>query len=640
MPNLEHLLREHRELLPVLAQRWGVKAGKRSEEDIIAALQIAMLDPARVESVYDSLEQKARGVLQSLIGAKPTKNQMVAAIFNAMNGQVRKLGAGGIEREKPHEKPTTTAETLYYWGLVGFTNLPGPGAVLTKIAYIPDDLAALLPSHKTGYSAAQLSKELGEHDEITHDDADDDDNDAPSIPDTPSLSTDIAQPEPASAKPVKTPVKKAKVVEPEPEPTPTPIAPPQSAVDSGRLPRLEALDNPRPADTSLVDDFTTLLAFLQVSTAHAESAPYAVRLDDAARKTLTPHLIVKDAARLDFALLIGVTAGMIEFHDGKAYCKRVEARRWLESPRSAQLQLLAEAWLRSSEYVDMVHVPGLTVEENGYSGVPNDARNEALRLIYDLAPLDAPWLTDEFIARVFNLNPYFQRSEFDGWYIRGGDNKYLKGAENWDAIDGALLDFYLTGPLYWLGLLTIGDGAVQFNGYGRAFMNREAFPSRPEPTEAPILEGDGTLLVGRGYSRFERFQLARFTSWVRPPTSPTEPYVYRVDAAGIQRGAGQGIQTDQIDAFLKRVTLTGLPQYVSALLGNWRGGAQTTVSLERLIVLRTNSVETLNAILKEPSLRRYLGARLGDTDVIVRPDQWEALQKALGDSGVNVDVKL
>lgn len=635
MPNLEHLLREHRELLPVLAQRWGVKAGKRSEDDIIAALQIAMLDPARVESVYDSLDSKARGVLQSLVGAKPTKNQMIAAIFSAMNGQVRKLGAGGIEREKPHEKPTTTAENLYYWGLVGFTNLPGPGAVLTKVAYIPDDLAALLPMHKTAYSAKALSKELGEHDEIGHGDDDDDEDAFPEDEDVSSVAADpIPEPMPEPTKPVKAAPKKPKSVESPPLPAPEP-----APVDS-RLGRLETLDNPRPADTSLVDDFTTLLAFLQVTSAQAETVPYSARLDEAARKQLIAHLIVKDEARLDFALLIGVTSGMIEFHDGKAYCKRAEARRWLESSRGAQLQQLAEAWLRSSEYVDMAHVPGLTVEDNGYGGVPADARNEVLRLIYDLVPLDSAWSTDDFIARVFQLNPYFQRSEFDGWYIRGADNRYLKGVENWDALDGALLDFYLTGPLYWLGLLTVGDGAVQFNGYGRAFMNREAFPSRPDPEDHPILDNDGTLKVGRAYSRFERFQLARFTSWVKPPTSPTEPYVYRVDAAGIQRGAGQGIQTDQIDAFLKRVTVGTLPQYVSALLGNWRGGAQTSVSLERLLVLRTNSVEAMDAILKEPSLRRYLGARLGPTDVIVRADQWEALHKALGDSGVNVDVKL
>lgn len=617
MPKLEHLLREHRELLPVLAGRWGVKAAKRSDDDIISALLIAMLDPVRLESVYDGLDAKARGAIQSLVSAKPTKNQMMANIFTMMNGEVRKLGAGRIEREKPHENPASVAEVLYYWGLIGFTNLPGVGGALLKTAYIPDDLAAMLPTHKTSYSAAVLTTELGEDDEIDHGDDDEDE-------DEPAVEVEAAAPPPVRQKPAAAPAPEPVVAE----------------TDAVRLTRLDGLDNPRPAETSLVDDFTTLLAFLQVTSAQAEPLPYAARLDEAARKLLMPHLIVKDAARLDFALLVGVTSGMVEFHDGKAYCRRAEARRWLESPRSAQLQALADAWLRSTEYVDLAHVPGLTLEDNGYSGVPEQARREALRLMADLVPLDAPWSTDEFIARVFELNPYFQRTEFDGWYVRGADDRYLRGVENWDAVEGALLDFYLTGPLYWLGLLTVGEGAVQFNAYGRAFMSREAFPSRPDPDERPILDGEGNLLVTRGFSRFERFQLARFTSWVKPPASPSEPYVYRVDAAGIQRGANQGIQTDNIDTFLRRVTGAALPQYVAGLLGNWRGGAQTSVALERLIVLRTNSVEAMDAILKEPALRRYLGARLGPTDAIVRADQWEALQRALGDTGVEVEVKL
>ncbi len=618
MPKLEHLLREHRELLPILAERWGVKTTKRStDETLIAGLLVAMLDPSRLEAVYDGLDAKARGVLQSLVGAKPTRNQMAAAIFGAMNGQVRKLGPGAIERDKPHETPKTTAETLHYWGLVGFTNLPQPNGSLNKVAYIPDDLADLLPTHKSAYSRTRLEQELGQHDEITRED---EDFDEPS-------DLDADDDDGADEAPVSPPAAVAPAA---------PVAVP----DSGRITRLDSMENARAADTSLVDDFTTLLAFLQVTASAVEAMPYGVRLASEARQRLAPHLIVKEAARLDFALLIGVTAGMVEFHDGKAYCKRAEARRWLESPRAVQLRTLAQAWQRSAEYVDLAHVPGLTVEENGYAGVPTDARQAALALMAKHIPLDGPWSIDEFIGLVYQFNPTFQRTEYDSWYVRGADGSYLKGADNWDAVDGALLEFYLAGPLHWLGLVTIGEGAAQFNGYGRAFLSGEAFPARPEPDDRPLLEADGTLRVGRGYSRFERFQLARFTSWVSPPAAPTEPYVYRVDAAGVQRGAGQGIQVDQIEAFLQRVTGAKLPQYVAGLLGNWRGGAQTSVTMERLIVLRTNSVEAMDAIVKAPALRRFLGARLGPTDAIVRAEQWEELQKALGDAGVTVEVRL
>jgi hypothetical protein len=118
--------------------------------------------------------------------------------------------------------------------------------------------------------------------------------------------------------------------------------------------------------------------------------------------------------------------------------------------------------------------------------------------------------------------------------------------------------------------------------------------------------------------------------------------VYRLDAAGIQRGAQQGINTDQIGTYVQRLIGEGqqIPPFVANLLQQWRGGAQASVVLENLLVLRTNAEEVLNAIYKNPELRRYLGARLGPLDVIVRADQWEALNVALGDAGVNVEVRL
>ena len=48
----------------------------------------------------------------------------------------------------------------------------------------------------------------------------------------------------------------------------------------------------------------------------------------------------------------------------------------------------------------------------------------------------------------------------------------------------------------------------------------------------------------------------------------------------------------------------------------------------------------LDALWDNPPLRRYFGARLGDTAVIVRADQWQALSAALGESGIEVDARL
>ena len=64
----------------------------------------------------------------------------------------------------------------------------------------------------------------------------------------------------------------------------------------------------------------------------------------------------------------------------------------------------------------------------------------------------------------------------------------------------------------------------------------------------------------------------------------------------------------------------------------------SSVTLERLLVLRTTSIEVMNFILENPALRRYLGARLGDLAVVVRADQWEALRSALDEKGIALEV--
>ena len=630
---LETWLKEHPELLPILVKRWGLKPEKRKADDP-AAIAALMLDPARADSVYGSLDTKQRDALRMLHGSG---NKLAEPMFFAINKEIRKMGAGQIESQKPHEKPLGPAEALYYGGFVALGTDQLSNKSLGPIVYIPDDLANILPFHKTGY------ENLEPIDETEFDEEDDEGDESeeivtPAAPvASPPKSAPVA-PAPRTVTPKKeAPAPQAKTAPPPARKAPAPEPEPAAASDRPR--RLASVTNARPADTSLVDDLTTLLAFFQVVSANLSDT---LQLDEPTRRVITAHLIVKDAARIDFMLQLGITAGLIELQGGKAYTKRAESRRWLEAPRGAQIQLLAETWRDSDLYVDLVHVPGLTVEEDGWSYDPVDARKALLELIHDLVPQDGAWSVDELIEEIYQTAPDFQRigGDFDSWYIKGGDGEYLSGFESWPAVEGALVEFVLYQPMYWLGLLTKGDDSVQFNAYGRAFIGGQPFPQRPDPTDQPTLDSDGTVRIGRSTSRFDRFQVARFTSWVSPATA-TEPYVYRIDAKGIERGAEQGINTDQIATYIQRLIGDApLPQFVATLLQQWRGGAQAGVSLEHQLILQTKSQEVLDAIYNNPDLRRYMGRRLGTTDVIVRADQWEQLVSALENSGVSVNVRL
>ena len=137
-------------------------------------------------------------------------------------------------------------------------------------------------------------------------------------------------------------------------------------------------------------------------------------------------------------------------------------------------------------------------------------------------------------------------------------------------------------------------------------------------------------------SRFDRFQLARFSTWVEAG----DPYIYKLDVQGIQRANMQGITTEHIAAFLQRnLGHIAIPAPIQKLLDNWQGpSAAGEVTIEQVLVIRTTSPEMMTRIFDTPEYRRFLGARLGPMACIIRSEQWEELRDALGADGIAVEV--
>jgi hypothetical protein len=551
-------------LLPTLAKVWKAGITGLDVAGSIPVLSAAMLDAVRAEAVWDSLTDEQRGALQMVTGSG---GKMPKAMFTRVFGDIRKMGAAQIEREKPLENPASIAEGLYYRGLIAeaFEQADtGPRVVV----YVPEDLARVLPMRKTSYSNLQSES-------------------------------------------------------------------PQAVDDAPIVEPLEDVQHIQQADTSIVDDMTTLLAYLQL----ASPTLVGDSLTPEDQAAILGFLLKPHEERISFLFGLGISADLIEIQNGKAYPKRAETRRWLSAARATQVQSLADGWRGSSFYRDLWHVVGLHPDPGGeldeYDAVV--ARDNVLEMIKDLAPKQEWWSLEAFIDAVKETDPDFQRpgGDYDSWYIRNDENEYLKGFESWDAVEGALLEFYVTGPMHWLGLVDRAEDAARLTAYGRAFLGLSPWPAPAEAEDKVTVKDDGTLLISRKVSRVDRFQAARFTTWV----SAGDPYVYRLDAAGIQQAGEQGINTGHIASFISRALGdTALPASIAQLLDNWRSGASAAVTLEKLMVLRTTAPETLDKIAETPALRRYLGARLGLMAVIVRAGQWEALHAALGEQGIQVEL--
>ena len=341
-----------------------------------------------------------------------------------------------------------------------------------------------------------------------------------------------------------------------------------------------AADQPEaitPADTAIVDDMATLLAYLQVAAVEAradEGAPAPAPLPPGHVDTLAPFLLRPEVERLDFLLGLARSLSLIAPRDGLLKPVSPQARRWLEAARSEQVRTLAVAWRESGDYNDLAHTPGLIVETADND--PTLARRLILKAVGGLPP-DSWWVTEGVISAIKETEPDFQRpgGDYDSWYIRderSGD--YLTGFDSWDAVEGRLLHFILNGPLHWLGLADLGRHAGRtlgrLNAYGRAFAADRDWPSRPDEAAAIKLAEDGTAEASRHLNRYDRFQLARFTVWL--PLAG-ETYRYRLSPRGLRRAAIQGIQPAHIRAFLTRATGSErLPDGVETLLRRWSQG--------------------------------------------------------------------
>jgi hypothetical protein len=578
MHKLQHVLKNSDSGVRIaFAQTWGVAIAKLSEDKQIAALQAAMLEAERVEALWETLNQDQRGALQMLASQKNLCLSL--SQFQSLFGKIRKMGRGEIEREQPHKNPASVAEALYYRGLIAEDFQPLQGQ-LQPVVFIPQDLAALLPLHKTSYSDLE-----GDEDDLPDED-DEDEEEA----DSPSLT--LGQ--------------RASAALPSTTMTPLPEAPQGAQL----------------ADTSVIDDLVTLLAFLRVQPLRVEGDSFLPA--DAER--VLPHLLRPDLARLTFLLCLGVSGELITSQDGLAYVRRDGLQRWLGLARYAQLRHLADAWLTSRAYHELWHVADLSPDDN-FAYDPQLARQTLLEALRE-APPQAWWPMPTLISRIKAQQPNFQRSEYDSWYIRGPQNAYLRGFESWDAVEGALLAFLMNGPLHWLGLLDVAQGAAHLTAYGRGWLGLAPYPQPPDPDEKIVVRADGTLIASRKVARVERFQAARFSQWLG---LQGDQYHYRIDAQSLAWAAEQGIHGPQIEAFLRRQLPEGrdLPAPLLRLLHAPTPGAASSVSLERAIVLRTTSKEMLDHLFDDPKTRRFLGARLGDLAVIVRPEGAEALQSAL-----------
>ncbi len=137
MPDLTHMLSSYDGgLLNIIAAAWGIEIDEISETSIAAQVAAGMLAAAENGEMVSSLPEAARAALDRLISEG---GRLPFTVFTRQSGEIRSMGAGRRDRERPDHNPASPAESLWYAGVIGKAFLddrPSP----REFVFIPDDL--------------------------------------------------------------------------------------------------------------------------------------------------------------------------------------------------------------------------------------------------------------------------------------------------------------------------------------------------------------------------------------------------------------------------------------------------------------------------------------------------------------------
>ncbi len=127
--------------LQIVAELWGVSFDSPEVESMREVLAATLLEPGRAAEMAESLPPVGREALEDLLRSG---GKLPWALFIRRHGEVREMGPGRRDRQRPHLNPVSGAEVLWYRALVTRAFLDTPDGP-QEHACIPADLLAVLP---------------------------------------------------------------------------------------------------------------------------------------------------------------------------------------------------------------------------------------------------------------------------------------------------------------------------------------------------------------------------------------------------------------------------------------------------------------------------------------------------------------
>lgn len=620
--------------LRIAASLWGIELASSAPAEAATELSESMLDAELMEEVIAALPDPARDALQSLFDAG---GRLPWAQFARRFGDIREMGPGRRDREQPHARPNSAAETLYYRALIGKAFFDTPSGS-QEFAFLPDDLMQALefigfepgeaPAPEPEEPASPPAKTPApepEYADLTE-------------PEYADLEETIPGDEPESVVLPTVSARKPPVIRLPVSPAFAELRENEEMKGSGRAATPAEKAHAWPANDHILDDLTTLLAALRLgieAPALAVPAPVLTGLLAASR------------------LIIPSSSGQGARGEG---LQPEAVKTFLEAPREAALASLVDAWQSSETFNELRLLPGLAFE-GAWDNQPLVTREFILNLLEPI-PEGAWWSIPSFIRDIKQKYPDFQRpaGDYDAWFIkRLSDGQYLRGFAHWDEVDGALIRYFFQ-VMRWLGQLDLAAPDETAAPTAFRIVNNESRITSHETSKITI-SSNGLIVIPRLAPRSVRYQVARFCQWesegrvaARSRYSPAElpdhqrriethpdSYRYLVTPASLKRAAGQGLKASHLLGLLAKHAGGQIPPVFAKALQRWESNG-TEARIETLTVLKVSKPETLNE-LRASKAARFLGEIIGPTTVVIQRGSEAKVAAALAELGLLADVE-
>ncbi len=551
MENLEQsLMQHHLVVLRMLGEWWEMDLiGKDKEE--CAALLAKQLMQVNLEAEMLYLQPEEATALKTLAASG---GRMTVGEFGRNFGTVREMGPAKLEREEPWYSPASVAEALWYRGFL-YRAFDETDDGLIEFYYLPKELLEQFATVPVVEPKTVVKEEV----------------------------------EPFIIEPDET---VEQVI------LDTPVEP---QLEVSFTLEVDAPDEYIPANTTAIDDLTTLFAFTQRN-----------QLNGKDNEWLANYLVDANRSRRSLLLTLAWELGMLKRGDGEIRPTRT-AVDWLQADRENQLAILIDKWTES-DWNPLRHLQSVRIEGDAPNH-PAAARNALIGVL----PRDEQWFSiDALIALIKANDPDFQRpdGDYDTWYVRDTTTeKYLRGFESWDRVEGELLRFVLTTVMVWLGLVDFSADSARLTPRAVAWLEGRV-PTVPDSQMPPIVQPDATIIVPRQTNRFTRFQTARIAE--PQPYSQDKPYLFRITPQSLEFARDkQGIAPQRVLTFLRNsVGGQPLPKGVKRAIERF-GEHGTEGKLSQVTVLRVGDEKVIATLRKNPKTRDLLGESLGELAVVV-----------------------